>query len=406
MKPVFVIAGVAVAGVIVAAVVLGMSMTPDFDTIIENQDCDAIMGLTNKDLESATPDQQSRIEMIGAGCPLEDDGDKTGDEPAPPEKPVQAPTPTSDPAPAEDIPSTISMRFDQDGYDVGTAATVLLEQSVARPENIRLRVTDSAGTVLHEDNLRSDNFGTASSTFTVPQYYAENQPIEAVAIFEDSPNDKYTAGGTIHPVTIDLGTDAQTYEKDSPVKISVRLSSAISENVNVRVSDGAGKTIHDAVVTTDDFGVANTEFVAPAYYFEEQPITIAAAFAKDLSKEREIQVGIKPIKATVKMIPEEKEYRSGERITFNVSIEPPTAVELKFDVSSKEDPCYVPHPLKITTGSDGKATFKITQKGGTNYSNCADYWNITHEFYLEREFNEMYHLEPVSVFIRQPESYD
>ena len=402
MKPMFVIGGVAVAGVIVAAVVLGMSMTPDFDTIIENQDCDAIMGLTNKDLESATPDQQSRIEMIGAECSLEDDGDKTGDDLAPPEKPVQAPTPaTSDPAPAEDIPSTISMRFDQDGYDVGTAATVLLEQSVARPENIRLRVTDASGTVLHEDNLRSDNFGTASSTFTVPQYYAENQPIEAVAIFEDSPNDKYTAGGTIHPVTIDLGTDAQTYEKDSPVKISVRLSSAISENVNVRVSDGAGKTIHDAVVTTDDFGAANTEFVAPAYYFEEQPITIAAAFAKDPSKEREIQVGIKPIKATVKMIPEEKEYRAGERMKFNVSIEPPTAVELKFDVSSKEV-CYSPSFLKITTGSDGKATFEMYYIH-SNSRNCDAYWNITHEFYLTHEFDEMYTLEPVSVFVREPE---
>lgn len=59
---VFIIVGIAVGAVV------SSFQTPDFDAIIENQDCDAAWGLTEEQLEKATVQQQVTIGVLLAAC--------------------------------------------------------------------------------------------------------------------------------------------------------------------------------------------------------------------------------------------------------------------------------------------------------------------------------------------------
>ena len=68
MKPVFVIGGVAIVGVIAAAVVLGMAVPQDLDAIIANEDCGNLLNLTEKDMEGSTTTQQMGIASLSLKC--------------------------------------------------------------------------------------------------------------------------------------------------------------------------------------------------------------------------------------------------------------------------------------------------------------------------------------------------
>lgn len=70
MKPIYLVGGVAAAGIIVAVVVLGV-LPPDLDAIIENKDCDAALKLTDADLEKANAEQQIGIGLLLTGCILQ-----------------------------------------------------------------------------------------------------------------------------------------------------------------------------------------------------------------------------------------------------------------------------------------------------------------------------------------------
>ena len=59
---------IVVIGIAVGAVV--SFQTPDFDAIIENKDCGAILGLTEGQLEKATLQQQLGIAGLAAACVL------------------------------------------------------------------------------------------------------------------------------------------------------------------------------------------------------------------------------------------------------------------------------------------------------------------------------------------------
>ena len=56
-----------VVGIAVGAVV-SLFQTPDFDAIIESEDCGAILGLTEEQLEKATIQQQLSIAGIAVVC--------------------------------------------------------------------------------------------------------------------------------------------------------------------------------------------------------------------------------------------------------------------------------------------------------------------------------------------------
>ena len=64
--------GIGIAAIIIVGVAVGvvLSQTPDFDAIIENKDCNAAMGLTEKQLEKATVQQQLAMGVLLAGCLL------------------------------------------------------------------------------------------------------------------------------------------------------------------------------------------------------------------------------------------------------------------------------------------------------------------------------------------------
>ena len=67
MKVLFVVAGIAAAAGIAIAVVF-MPSGPDFDAIITNKDCDAVMALTDRQMEEATINQQAGLALLITAC--------------------------------------------------------------------------------------------------------------------------------------------------------------------------------------------------------------------------------------------------------------------------------------------------------------------------------------------------
>ena len=68
---------------------------------------------------------------------------------------------------------------------------------------------------------------------------------------------------------------------DAPQTAIVKLSSAVSEDVRVRVFDSDRKLLHEEIVTTNDFGTASIEYTVPKYYLEDEMISMLASFVDD-----------------------------------------------------------------------------------------------------------------------------
>ena len=54
--------------VVVIGVIVAVSSTPNFDTIIENRDCGAVNALTDSDMEKATANQQLKLTILLGQC--------------------------------------------------------------------------------------------------------------------------------------------------------------------------------------------------------------------------------------------------------------------------------------------------------------------------------------------------
>ena len=63
---------VIIGAIIIIGVAVGvvLSQTPDFDAIIENKDCDAVLALTDEQSEKATVEQQLKLIGLAATCLL------------------------------------------------------------------------------------------------------------------------------------------------------------------------------------------------------------------------------------------------------------------------------------------------------------------------------------------------
>ena len=203
----------------------------------------------------------------------------------------EAQSPDLDPGntlPTVDLPFTIDLRFEQARYNSGTTAKILMDTSATGSEDIRIGVFDSSGRMIHEDTVRVNDFGTAASEFAVPTYYQRDEPIEVTAFFARDPNDKYTTDALVRAIKMDLSI-SELMLSENPTPIAIKLSNAVSEDIVLRVLDSKRNVLHEDTVTTNDFGVATSEFVAPKYYLANEPVEVTA-FLKMRQRGRRMHV--------------------------------------------------------------------------------------------------------------------
>ena len=292
--------------------------------------------------------------------------------------------------PAVDLPFTIDLMFDQQQYNSGTVARVLIDTLAAGTENIRLGVFDSSGNIVHEDTVNANDFGTATSEFAVPTYYQMDETIEITAFFARDTNDKYTTTALVQAIKMDLSVSAQTLS-GNPTPIAIKLSNAVSEDIVLRVLDSDRKVLHEDAVTTNDFGVATSEFVAPKYYLENEPIEITAFFENAPTREQNARSMVALTKVLLEFSADKdpRIYKDKEPITITITTDPPVSTAVKLSTSSRSS-CGLAGGHTVYTDANGEGTFE-GRIGLTGYD-CGPY-----EFTVEPKADRLFEYDGLRI---------
>ena len=257
--------------------------------------------------------------------------------------------------PTVDLPFTIDLRFEQAQYNSGATARILMDTSATGSEDIRIGVFDSSGRMIHEDTVKVNDFGTAASEFAVPTYYQRDEPIEVTAFFARDPNDKYTTDALVRAIKMDLST-SELILSENPTPIVIKLSNAVSEDIVLRVLDSKRNVLHEDTVTTNDFGTATSEFVAPKYYLANEPVEVTAFFENAPTREENARSTVALTKVLLEFSADKdpRIYEEGEPITITITTDPPisTAVELF------TGDCSMVGESTIYTDANGEGTFE------------------------------------------------
>ena len=253
-----------------------------------------------------------------------------------------------------------------------------MDTSATGSEDIRIGVFDSSGRMIHEDTVRVNDFGTAASEFAVPTYYQMDETIEVTTFFARDPNDKYTTTALVQAIKMDLSVSAQTLS-GNPTPIVVKLSNAVSEDIVLRVLDSDRKVLHEGAITTNDFGVATSEFVAPKYYLEDEPIEITAFFENAPTREQNARSTVALTKVLLEFSADKdpRIYKDMEPITITITTDPPVSTAVELSTSSASS-CGLAGDHTVYTDANGEGTFE--GKIGLSGYACGPY-----EFTVEPE---------------------
>ena len=268
--------------------------------------------------------------------------------------------------PTVDLPFTIDLRFEQARYNSGTTAKILMDTSATGSEDIRIGVFDSSGIMIHEDTVRVNDFGTAASEFAVPTYYQRDEPIEVTAFFARDPNDKYTTDALVRAIKMDLST-SELILSENPTPIAIKLSNAVSEDIVLRVLDSKRNVLHEDTVTTNDFGTATSEFVAPKYYLANEPLEVTAFFENAPTREENARSTVVLTKVLLEFSADKdpRIYKDKEPITITITTDPPVSTAVRLTTSGQF--CGLAGSHIIHTDANGKGAFE-GRVGSSHYT--------------------------------------
>ena len=257
--------------------------------------------------------------------------------------------------PTVDLPFTIDLRFEQARYNSGATARILMGTSATGSEDIRIGVFDSSGRMIHEDTVKVNDFGTAASEFAVPTYYQRDEPIEVTTFFARDPNDKYTTNALVRAIKMDLSI-SELILSGNPIPIVIKLSNAVSEDIVLRVLDSKRNVLHEDTVTTNDFGVATSEFVVPKYYLANEPVEVTAFFENAPTREENARSTVALTKVLLEFSADKdpRIYEEDEPITITITTDPPISIAVELSTGG----CGLVGESIVYTDANGEGTFE------------------------------------------------
>ena len=242
--------------------------------------------------------------------------------------------------PSVDLPYDIDIKFGQPTYNSGDTAEIRIETDSPDPQNVRIGIFDSAGDIIYETTARTNDFGTADAEFNLPEYYQSDEQLEAVAFFARDTKDKYTTFTLVEGMRItglELDIDTNKILSHVPATIKFGLSDAVSKEIWIRVLDSDGNALYDDVITTNDFGIGKTEFVAPNYYLKDEPVVIVAVFADDhdAGLQKGATVGLTKVDLT--LTADKTTLAAGDAVRITVTTDPPVSTDISIKSRSTDD---------------------------------------------------------------------
>ena len=170
--------------------------------------------------------------------------------------------------------------FDESSFNSGDPIRVSFETDASQDVGIKVGIFNPTGDLVCTGTITANDFGIARTTFNIPQYYNVDEELEMIAFFQGAQDQKFTFTTTMKGLKTSLEAERITIP-DAPQTAIVKLSSAVSEDVRVRVFDSDRELLHEEIVTTNDFGTASIEYTVPKYYLEDEMISMLASFADD-----------------------------------------------------------------------------------------------------------------------------
>ena len=222
----------------------------------------------------------------------------------------------------------ISGGFDESSFNSGDLIRVSYETDAPQDVGIKVGIFNPTGDLICSGTITANDFGIARTTFNLPPYYNIDERLELIAFFQGEPDRKFTSTTTMTGLKTSLEVDRTTVS-DIPHTAVIKLSSAISEDVRLRVFDSDSEILHDEIVTTNDFGTANVEYTIPPYYLENEQISIRASFADDPDvAERSVESTVPFTKAGLTITSDKDAHYANEDITITVRTDPPVSADI------------------------------------------------------------------------------
>ena len=175
---------------------------------------------------------------------------------------------------------TLTGGFDESSYNSCDPIRISFETNASQDVGIKIGVFNPIGDLIYDDVITADDFGIARSTFYLPKYYNIDENLEMIAFLQGDRDRKLTSTTTMAGLKTSLEVEKTTLP-DTPHTAIIKLSSAVSEDVRVRIFDSNLELLHDETVTANDFGTASIEYTVPKYYLEDEMISIQASFVDD-----------------------------------------------------------------------------------------------------------------------------
>ena len=227
----------------------------------------------------------------------------------------------------------ISGGFDESSFNSGDLIRVSYETDAPQNAGIKVGIFNPTGDLICSGTITADDFGIARTTFNLPPYYNIDEQLELIAFFQGEPDRKFTSTTTMTGLKTSLEIDRTTVS-GIPHTAVIKLSSAVSEDVRLRVFDSDSEILHDEVVRTNDFGTANVEYTIPPYYLENEQISVRASFADDPDvAERSVDSTVPFTKAGLTITADKDAHYANEEITITVKTDPPVSAKIRIDAT-------------------------------------------------------------------------
>ena len=253
---------------------------------------------------------------------------------------------------------TISGGFDESSFNSGEPVRVSFETDAPQDVGIKMGIFNPTGDLICSGTITASDFGIARTTFNLPPYYNVDKELEMIAFFQGEPNQKFTSTTTMKGLKISLEAEKNTIP-DTPQTVIVKLSSAVSEDVRVRIFDSNLELLHDKVVMTNDFGTASIEYTVPKYYLKDEMISIQASFTDDPDMvERFVTSIIQRTVVDVTITSDKHLYKkSGDVMVLTITTNPP--------VTYNDLGIYVPHSSAASCRGTSNYDIDVIEGVGT-----------------------------------------
>ena len=230
----------------------------------------------------------------------------------------------------------ISGGFDESSFNSGDLIRVSYETDAPQDVGIKVGIFNPTGDLVCSGTITANDFGIARTTFNLPPYYNIDEQLELIAFFQGEPDRKFTSTTTMKGLKTSLEVDSTTVS-DIPHTAVIKLSSAVSEDVRLRIFDSDSEILHDSVVTTNDFGTASVEYTIPPYYLEREEISIRASFADDPDvAERSVDSRVPFTKAGLTITSDKSAHYANEQITITFKTDPPVSTSIRLQETGHE----------------------------------------------------------------------